>query len=244
MYNKLLEILMQPIDWLIIIFPMLGAIAWLQNEASGNIGNRPYSSWYETHFLVERKGICKLIYFKPKHFGRYTLFEVACFFASFAYILIYLAIGLIWNAGLIDKNTTLAICMILAAITIIYSLIIIMINDIGSHKDRKKKFYNETGERYSQQTAELLNNTLYDTLKTGNKLVDRVMQQQFKDLSSPYYTIHSLRQSYWNMIYKAGNDAQKIEEINLQYIEYFKNIEKLVVIKKNKDGSLQLKISE
>ena len=71
---------MQPIDWLIIIFPMLGAIAWLQNEASGNIGNRPYSSWYETHFLVERKGICKLIYFKPKHFGRYTLFEVACFF--------------------------------------------------------------------------------------------------------------------------------------------------------------------
>ena len=244
MYNKLLEILMQPIDWLIIIFPMLGVIAWLQNEASGNIGNRSYSSWYETHFLVERKGICKPIYFKPKHFGRYTLFEVACFFASFAYILIYLAVGLIWNAGLIDKNTTLAICMILAAITIIPSLIIIVINDIGSHKDEKKKFYNETGERCSQQTADLLKNTMRTTLKTGNKLVDQVMQQDFENKFNPYYTIYNLWESYWTRISKAGKDEQKIEEINLQYIEYFKNIEKLVAIKKNKDGSLQLKISE
>lgn len=235
---------MQPIDWLIIIFPMLGAIAWLQNEASGNIGNRPYSSWYETHLLVERKGICKLIYFKPKHFGRYTLFEVACFFASFAYILIYLAIGLIWNAGLIDKNTTLAICMILAAITVIASLIIIAINDIGSHKDKKKKFYNETGERCSQQTADLLKNTMRTALKTGNKLVDQVMQQDFENKFNPYYTIYNLWESYWTRISKAGKDEQKIEEINLQYIEYFKNIEKLVVIKENKNGSLQLKISE
>ena len=235
---------MQPIDWLIIIFPMLGVIACLQNEASGNIGKRRYSSWYETHFLVERKGICKLIYFKPKHFGRYTLFEVACFFASFAYILIYLAVGLIWNAGLIDKNTTLAICMILVAITFIPSLIIVAINDIGSHKDEKKKFYNETGERCSQQTADLLKNTMKTALKTGNKLVDSVMQQEFENKFNPYYTIYNLWDSYWTRISKAGKDNQKIEEINLQYIEYFKNIEKLVVIKKNKDGSLQLKISE
>ena len=235
---------MQPNDWLTIIFPMLGVIAWLQNEASGNIGNRPYSSWYETHFLVERKGICKLIYFKPKHFGRYTLFEAACFFASFAYILIYLAVGLIWNAGLIDKNTTLAIFMILAVITVIASLIIIAINDIGSHKDKKKKFYNETGERCSQQTADLLINTVKTALKTGNKLVDKVMQQDFENRFNPYYTIYNLWDSYWRRISKAGKDEQKIEEINLQYIEYFKNIEKLVVIKENKDGSFQLKISE
>ena len=35
-------------------------------------------------------------------------------------------------------------------------------------------------------------------------------------------------------------DPQKRDKVNLDYIEYFKNIERLVVIKENKNGSLQL----
>ena len=60
-----------------IIILIYGAICWFafgQMEASGNIGNRSYSIWYSTHCLMEKKGICKLIYFKPKHFDRYTLY--------------------------------------------------------------------------------------------------------------------------------------------------------------------------
>lgn len=66
-----------------IIILIYGAICWFafgQTEASGNIGNRSYSIWYSTHCLMEKKGICKLIYFKPKHFDRYTLYEVVTFF--------------------------------------------------------------------------------------------------------------------------------------------------------------------
>ena len=36
-------------------------------------------------------------------------------------------------------------------------------------------------------------------------------------------------------------NLEKIEKINLEYIEYFKNVEKLVVIKENKDGTLVFK---
>ena len=75
-------------------------------------------------------------------------------------------------------------------------------------------------------------------------MIDQVTQKYIEDLVAPYYTIDNLWESYWTRISKAGKDNQKIEKINLQYIEYFKNIEKLVVIKENKDGSLQLKISE
>ena len=57
-------------DIVILIF---GAILWFvfgQMEASGNIGVRSYSVWYSTHFLIEKKGICKLIYFKPNEKDR------------------------------------------------------------------------------------------------------------------------------------------------------------------------------
>lgn len=46
-----------------------------QVNASGNIGVRSYSIWYDTHFLVQKEGLARLIRYKPKHFGRFTLFE-------------------------------------------------------------------------------------------------------------------------------------------------------------------------
>ena len=42
----------------------------------------------------------------------------------------------------------------------------------------------------------------------------------------------------YGRIKKAKNDITKIENINKEYINYFKNIEKLVVLKENKDGTL------
>lgn len=43
--------------WGLICFLLIG-----QGCASGYIGNRFYSAWYETHFLIEKKGVTKLIY--------------------------------------------------------------------------------------------------------------------------------------------------------------------------------------
>ena len=66
-----------------LVFGIIIVFLMGQNIAAGNIGNRSYSLWYETHFLIKKQGICKLIYFRPKHFGRYTLYEVISFFVSF-----------------------------------------------------------------------------------------------------------------------------------------------------------------
>ena len=52
-----------------LVFGIILSFVMGQDNAWGNIGNRSYSIWYETHFLIKKQGICKLIYFKPKHFG-------------------------------------------------------------------------------------------------------------------------------------------------------------------------------
>ena len=246
MYNKLLEASMKPNDWVLLIFCMLGSSAWLQIEASGSIGNRQNSSWYETHFLVERKGIYKLIYFKPRHFGRYTLYEVVCFFASFVSVLVHIALGIVWGLGLIEEIVAALACGSFLALLMVSAALIVIVNYIGANKDEKKKFYNETGERLPEHDAITIQQNALTLIDTGNKLVDSTVQQRIRNAytNNTYYTIYNLWGSYWTRISKAGKDEQKIEEINLQYIEYFKNIEKLVVIKENKDGSLQLKISE
>lgn len=46
-------------------------------------GNCPYSMYYESHGLVKKKGLLQLIYFPPKHFHRYSLWEVTFFFGSY-----------------------------------------------------------------------------------------------------------------------------------------------------------------
>ena len=38
---------------------------------------------YKSHLLVKKQGINKLIYFKPKHFHRFSLWEVVGFFLSY-----------------------------------------------------------------------------------------------------------------------------------------------------------------
>ena len=53
------------------------------------MGNRLYSIEYETRCLVRRRGLCKLIYFKPEHFGRYSIWEVVFFFASYLQLILF-----------------------------------------------------------------------------------------------------------------------------------------------------------
>ena len=56
-----------------------------------------------------------------------------------------------------------------------------------------------------------------------------------------YFTIYNLKDSYRTRIKKAKKDIEKIEAINKEYIEYFKDIKNLVVVKENKDGTLVFK---
>ena len=218
---------------------ILGAIASFflgQIHAAGNIGNRPYSVWYNTHFLVEKKGVCKLIYYKPKHFERYTLFEVIFFFGSYISVLVFAIFGLLQYFDCITTKTADAIYLLIVGLNLSSILAIVLNNDIGSHRDQKKKFYLENGER---ETRPELSESI---LPKDNKYRAMAIQLWMDRRNNTYFTIYNLWDSYYIRLKTASNDGQKSNQVNIDYIEYFKNIDNLVVVKENKNGSLQLKI--
>lgn len=224
-----------------IIILIYGAICWFafgQMEASGNIGNRSYSIWYSTHCLMEKKGLCKLIYFKPKHFDRYTLYEVITFFVSYISIIVFATLGVLCYVDLINTKVMNVVVISSTVLILLSQLVIVMINDIGSHRDEKKKFYLEIGER------ETILSIPESLLPKDNKLMSKVIQLSMNSRNNAYFTIYNLWDSYHVRLKEAGKDIEKRNKVNLDYIEYFRNINCLVVIKENKSGSLQLKIQK
>ncbi len=176
-----------------IIILIYGAICWFafgQMEASGNIGNRSYSIWYSTHCLMEKKGLCKLIYFKPKHFDRYTLYEVISFFVSYISIIVFATLGVLCYVDLINIKAMNISVVSSTGLILLSQLVIVLINDIGSHRDEKKKFYLENGER------ENIPNITESSLPTENKLMYKVIQLAINSRNQPYFTIYNLWDSY------------------------------------------------
>ena len=225
-------------DIVILIF---GAILWFafgQMEASGNIGVRSYSVWYSTHFLIEKKGIFELIYFKPKHFERYTLYEVITFFASYVSLVVFIILSVLGSLEIISSTAIKVSVISSSGLILLSQLVIVLINDIGSHRDEKKKFYLENGER---KTISPIPESL---LPKDNKLMSKVIQLSMNSRNNAYFTIYNLRDSYHVRLKEAGKDIEKRNKVNLDYIEYFRNIDHLVVIKENKSGSLQLKVQK
>lgn len=218
--------------WGLICFLLIG-----QGCASGYIGNRFYSAWYETHFLIEKKGVTKLIYFKPKHFGRYTLYEVFSFFFSFLQIILLGILSILLILNILSQSAFRIIISSIAFLIIFAEIFIVIINDIGSCKDKKKRFYLATGEREITELEDLI-------LDKQNKQITKAIKLSYQMRYNSYFTIHNLRASYYRRINEAKKDPIKTEKINKEYIEYFKNIKKLVVEKENKDGSLVLKIKK
>lgn len=224
-----------------IVILVFGAILWFafgQIEASGNIGVRSYSVWYSTHCLIEKKGICTLIYFKPKHFERYTLYEVITFFVSYISLLVFVILSVLGSLEIVNSKEIKISVISLTGLILLSQLVICLINDIGSHRDEKKRFYLENGER------EVIANQMDFSSVSENKFMSKVIQRSIETRNQPYFTIYNLWDSYRVRLKEAGNDLQKRNKVNLDYIEYFKNIQHLVVIKENKDGSLQLKIQK
>jgi hypothetical protein len=124
----------------ILLMGIIGSFLLGQNAAWGNIGNRSYSTWYETHFLIEKTGFCKWIYFKPKHFGRYTLFEVINFFLSFLLPFLFGVFALLLSTHILSKSIFNAIIGVSLLLVFISDFFICILNEIGSHKDEKNGF--------------------------------------------------------------------------------------------------------
>ena len=230
---------MQLNDIIIFIVGMCLCCLWGQFCAAGNIGNRSYSAWYETHFLLKKKGICSLIYYKPKHFGRYTLFEVFCFFFSFLQFFVYGALALLLVFDKISVGAFRLICSGMPVALFLADFAIALLNDIGSHLDGKKKFYLEKGEREVLKNAEEIPQELA-TGKQG-KLLAKMMQDRLEKTNNGYFTIYNLRASYLAESERAKRSAKKTEEVNRKYIECFKNIQELVVVREQENGVLVFK---
>ena len=229
---------METNDWVILIWCAIACFFFGQVEASGNIGNRAYSIWYETRFLIEKKGICRFIYFKPKHFGRFTLYEVTAFFSSFLCFFLFLLLGLFRYADWISSTTLHIIACSMLALFFFSAFAIAIINDVGSRRDEKKKFYLQEGERQSVSFPQDV------TIPNTEKPMADVIRIWATNRNNSYFTIHNLWDSYRTRLKEARNDPQKQNQVHIEYIEYFKNMENLVVIKENKNGSLQLKIQK
>lgn len=218
---------------------MVVCFFWCQVEASGNIGNRSYSSWYETHFLAEKKGIFSFIYYSPKHFGRYTLYEAVCFFFSFLQFFFSGGVALLVLFGILLPEALVIVCLVLMGCVFVSSCAVVILNDIGSHFDEKKKFYLEKGERTLIEDAQAVTEKLPGGRQ--GKLIKKVMQYKLKMTNNAYFTIYNLRDSYFAEVRNAKGDMEKTEEINKKYIERFKNIENLVVVREKAGGVLLFK---
>ncbi len=229
---------MEKNEIIIMIYSLVVCMMIGQLEASGNIGNRSYSLWYETHFLIEKKGICKLIYFQPKHFDRYTLYEVIAFFGSYLAIPVTGILAILCLTDVINQQFLLIFAGSVSGLGMISMFLIAVINDIGARKDQKKQFYLESGERENvfQMPKEMLSGV--------GKHTATIIQIYVNNRNNAYFTVYNLWDSYHVRLKQAKNDAQKKNRVQLDYIQYFRNIDRLVVIKENKDGSLQLKIKE
>jgi len=223
----------------IIIF-IIGAIFGVaigQFEAAGSIGNRPYSVWYSTHFLVEKKGICRWIYFKPKHFERYTLYEVISFFASYLLIFVFGMLGAFRYVDWLSTKALYAITFSIICLLYLSTFAVAMINEIGFRKDEKKRFYLEAGERDTVSK-------IPESAVSNHAPVAKAVKASFYQQNHTYFNVYHLWDSYRVRLKEAKDDAQKRNQVNLDYIEYFKNIKHLIVVKENKNGSLQLKIKK
>lgn len=190
-----------------IIFIAIGLFTMLQ-ISTWTIGNRPYSMHYKSHGLVEKKGIIKLIYFKPQHFHRYNITEVISFFMSYFYLLF----GMIFVI-LSELNESLSILGmdILAVSSIVlpfWMLARVIYVEITYRKEEKYRIF-ET------------------KLVTDDKLINEL----FKYAGSLRFNLDHLYELKLKKI--DPNDKEKIEELDKEYIQYYRDYKKIYV-KKNK----------
>ena len=186
-----------------LLFGLIVCFWFGQLGSIGYIGNRSYSCWYETHFLIRRVGLCKLIYYKPKHFGRYTLFEVVCFFSSYVFLIIFGGIAILLSLKIITSLILYIIVVSLSMLLFIGFLVTVIINDIGAHNDKKIRF-------------------------------------NFDDRQC---SIDNIKLDYRSKIESVKSDFDKVENINKEFIEYLKNLDDLIIIKGNDDGTFVYKLS-
>ncbi len=193
-----------------ILYGLIVNFIWLQVNVC-LIGNRQYSMHYKSHFLVKKQGILKLIYFKPKHFNRFSIWEVVGFFLSYIEtIVLGLLLALSFKIE-IDRGVLIAACSIIG-FSFVSEAIKIFYIDVSRHIEEKNMRYKV--ENYCED------------VNIKNKKLFNSMISYFNTIR---YKIDSL---YEEKIKEANGNRDLIDKIDEEFIDYYKNYKNISFLEK------------
>ena len=190
-----------------IIFMTVCLFIWFQIN-TWNIGNRPYSMKYKSHGLVERKGIIKMIYYKPQHFHRYHITEVISFFLSFTCLILGAIFAIVTEIYFSFASIGIGILTGLLLIGLLGVFVKVICIDI-SYKREEKYRISDT----SLVTDDKLMNELFKYAGSLRFNLDHVYDLRLKKIDP--------------------NDKNKIDVLDREFIQYYKDYKKIYV-KNNK----------
>lgn len=188
-------------DQAITLYVLIANFLWLQGNVC-LIGNRQYSIHYKSHLIVKKQGIIKLIYFKPKHFHRFSLWEVVGFFLSYIETIVLGVLLVLSFKFEIDKHA-LIIAYSIICFSFASEIIRIFYIDISRHveeKNMKYKIENHCGD------ANIKNKKIFNSIISYSQTIR--------------YQIDSL---YDKKIKEADGDSEEINKIDEEFINYYRN---------------------
>lgn len=190
-----------------IIFMTICLFVWFQIN-TWNIGNRPYSMHYKSHGLVERKGIIKMIYYKPQHFHRYHITEVISFSLSFIGLILGTIFAIVTEIYFSFSSIGIGILACLLLIGLLGAFVKVICINISYKRE----------EKYRIGETQLVND---------NKL----MNELFKYAGGLRF---NLDHAYDLRLKKIdSNDINQIDKLDREFIQYYRDYKKIYV-KNNK----------
>lgn len=143
------------------------------------IGNRSYSMYCESHFLIKKKGLLKLIYFKPKNFGCFSFFEVFAFFFSYIVFVVDVSLIILVFTNTITFNGLSPVTLSLCGCIFFVDLLWTVINDITNYREEKYFEKNDKGMSISTFVAKV--HLYYDNNNKKVKSASEKCKQFFKN---------------------------------------------------------------
>ncbi|MCR5349367.1 MAG: hypothetical protein K6E20_00090 [Acholeplasmatales bacterium] len=183
------------------LYVLIANFVWLQGNVC-LIGNRQYSMHYKSHFLVKKQGIMSLIYFKPKHFHRFSIWEVVGFFLSYIETIV-LGLLLALSFKIEIDRVVLIVAYSTIGFSIISEVIRIFYIDISRHIEEKNMRYKI--ENYCED-INIKNKKLFNSMISYSKTIR--------------YKIDSL---YEKKIKEANGNKDVIDKIDEEFIHYYRN---------------------
>ncbi len=192
-------------ELIMILVSLICVFAWLQ-VACWNIGNRHYSMHYKSHLLIEKKGLCRLIYYKPLHFHRYSLWEVLYFFLSYVFLLGGLIIFIygFFNDKVAHYGSIIMITIMLCSFFGEFFRIVYI--DITYRREIK----------YRIDSSDI-------------PIEDKVIKEIIKYAGTIRYSLDNL---YNKRLVKIDNGSNKsIDDLDKEFIKYYRDYKKIIIDK-------------